>query len=91
MAAVLSAGASGVTLGTRFVAAEESPAHPEYVKALIESKPEDTVITETWLYGWPNAPHRVLKSNIEAAQSFKGDVVARSRFYGLEGWYDSQI
>jgi NAD(P)H-dependent flavin oxidoreductase YrpB (nitropropane dioxygenase family) len=88
LAAVLSAGASGVTMGTRFVAAEESPAHPEYVNALIESKSEDTVITEAFSYGWPNAPHRVLRSSIEAAQSFKGDVVARKKPYGIGEWFD---
>jgi nitronate monooxygenase len=90
MAAALSAGASGVRVGTRFVAAEECPAHPDYVKALIESKAEDTVLTETFSYGWPNAPHRVLRSCVEAAQSFKGDVVGRTKAYGSEEWYAVQ-
>jgi nitronate monooxygenase len=88
MAAVLSAGASGVTVGTMFVAAEESPAHPEYVRALMESGPEDTRVTETWSYGWPNEPHRVLRASIEAARSFKGDIVARLKPYGLDEWYE---
>jgi len=70
--------ASGVTVGTRFVSVEESPAHPEY-EALIESKAEDTMVTETFSVGWPNAPHRVLRSSLEAAQSIKGDVVARKK------------
>ena len=35
LAAVLAAGASGVRVGTRFIAATEAGAHPEYVKALI--------------------------------------------------------
>jgi nitronate monooxygenase len=88
MAAAMNAGASGVTVGTRFVAAEESPAHPEYVKALIESKAEDTMVTEAFSVGWPNAPHRVLRSSLEAAQSFKGDVVAGKKDYGTEEWYE---
>ncbi len=88
MAEALSAGASGVTLGTRFVAAKESPAHPQYVKALIESKSEDTVVTEAFSYLWPNSPHRVLRSSVEAAQAFKGDVVARKKPYGIGEWFD---
>ena len=50
-------------------------AHPEYVKALIAGEPEDTVVTEAFAEGWPNAPHRVLRFCIEEAQNFKGDVV----------------
>ena len=72
MAAVLSAGASGVTMGTRFVAAEESPAHPEYVNALIESKSEDTVVTEVFSFGSPNAPHRVLRLSIRSRAIVQG-------------------
>src|SRR2546421_12253984 len=45
-AAVVGGGASGVRIGTRFIAATEAGAHPEYVKALIASEPEDTVVTE---------------------------------------------
>lgn len=61
LAAVLAARASGVGVGTRFIAATEAGAHPEYVKALIASEPEDTVVTEAFSEGWPNAPHRVLR------------------------------
>jgi NAD(P)H-dependent flavin oxidoreductase YrpB (nitropropane dioxygenase family) len=75
MAAALAAGASGVRVGTRFVAAEESDAHPSYVTKLIGAEPEDTVLTETFSANWPNAPHRVLRSSVEAAQRFSGDVV----------------
>jgi len=79
MAAALAAGASGVRVGTRFVAAEEAEAHPAYTKALIAAEAEDTVVTEAFSEGWPNAPHRVLRSSLEAAQSFKGDVVGQRR------------
>ena len=50
-------------------------AHPEYVKALIAGEPEDTVVTEAFSEGWPNAPHRVLRFCIKEAQNFKGDIV----------------
>jgi NAD(P)H-dependent flavin oxidoreductase YrpB (nitropropane dioxygenase family) len=77
MAACLAMGASAVRVGTRFVAAEECNAHPEYVRALIDARPEDTVITETFSVMWPNAPHRVLRSSVEAARAFEGETVAQ--------------
>lgn len=86
VAAVLAMGASGVRVGTRFVVAREAHAHPEYQKALIKSEAEDTVFTETFSEGWPNAPHRVLRSSMEAAQAFKENVVGhiKSRVDGKE-------
>jgi nitronate monooxygenase len=84
MAAVLAAGAAGVRVGTRFVAAEEAGAHPAYVQALIDAEPEDTVYTETFSANWPDAPHRVLRASQEAAEAFQGDVVGQ-RFSRAEG------
>jgi len=74
VAAVLAAGAAGVRVGTRFVAAEEAGAHPTYVQALIAAEAKDTVYTEAFSVGWP-APHRVLRSCIEAAEAYQGEVV----------------
>ena len=34
------------------------------------------MITETFSANWPNAPHRVLRSCVEAAKSFEGEIVA---------------
>jgi NAD(P)H-dependent flavin oxidoreductase YrpB (nitropropane dioxygenase family) len=79
MAAALAAGASGVRVGTRFIVAEEAEAHPQYQKALIHAEPEDTVVTEVFSENWPNAPHRVLRSSVEAAQAFKGGIVGQRR------------
>lgn len=75
MAAALAAGASAVRVGTRFVATRESGAHPVYVEALVKAKPSDTVITEAFSGMWPDAPHRVLRSCIAAAEAYEGDVV----------------
>jgi nitronate monooxygenase len=75
LAAVLAAGADGARIGTCFVAAEEAEAHPRYVEALIASRPEDTVRSDTFALDYPGAPHRALRSSIEAAQAFQGDVV----------------
>lgn len=66
MAAALIAGADAVRIGTRFVAAAESIAHPVYVEALIASRAEDTVITTAFGDGWSDAPHRVLQSCLDA-------------------------
>jgi NAD(P)H-dependent flavin oxidoreductase YrpB (nitropropane dioxygenase family) len=75
MAAALAAGADGVRVGTRFVAAAEAGAHPAYVNALIAATAEDTVYTEAFSVGWPDAPHRVLRSAVAAAQAFQGEIV----------------
>jgi len=75
MAAALAAGADGVRVGTRFVAATEAAAHPEYVAALVASQAEDTTYTTAFSRGFPDAPHRVLRSCIAAAEAFQGDTV----------------
>ena len=79
MATALAAGADGVRVGTRFVAAAEAAAHPEYVAALIAAEAQDTAYTEAFSVGWPDAPHRVLRSSIAAAEALEGDVVGETR------------
>lgn len=76
MAAALAAGADGVRVGTRFVGSLEAGAHPEYVDALIAARAQDSVYTELFSVGWPDAPHRVLRASINAVNAFQGDVVA---------------
>jgi NAD(P)H-dependent flavin oxidoreductase YrpB (nitropropane dioxygenase family) len=75
LAAVLAAGADGARMGTRFVAAKEAGAHPTYVRALIQAEAQDTVYTDAFSFGWPDAPHRCLRSCVEAASAFEGDIV----------------
>ena len=71
VAAVLFAGAAGARVGTRFIAAEESNAHPEYVRALIAARAEDAVETTRFEVDCPMCPsqHRVLRSALEAAEA----------------------
>jgi nitronate monooxygenase len=69
VASALDSAASAVRIGTRFLAATESGAHPAYVDALIKATAEDTVITEEFAVGWPNAPARVLRASLKAARS----------------------
>jgi len=73
LAAVLAAGAAGARLGTRFVASRESAAHRDYIAALLGARAEDTCLTEAYSAGWPHAPHRVLRSAIDAASALESD------------------
>ncbi|MCI4352605.1 MAG: nitronate monooxygenase [Thermoplasmata archaeon] len=75
MAAALAAGAAGVRVGTRFVAADESEAHPRYVDRLIAASAGDTVLTEAFSTNWPHAPHRVLRGCVEFMQKSSKEVV----------------
>lgn len=62
MVAALALGAEGVVLGTRFLATPEAAAHPVYKEKVIEATEEDTVRTTLFGHGWPNAPHRALRT-----------------------------
>ncbi|MGH0035688.1 MAG: NAD(P)H-dependent flavin oxidoreductase [Myxococcota bacterium] len=79
LAAVLACGASAARVGTRFVAAAESGAHPAYVKALLEASAADTCLTEAFSVMWPDAPHRVLRSAVTAAEALGEEVVGEAR------------
>ena len=63
IARAIGLGAQGVSLGTRFVATDESRAHPEYKRRIVQSVAKDTVYTED-LYdiSWPGAPTRTLRN-----------------------------
>ncbi|XP_019425873.1 PREDICTED: uncharacterized protein LOC109334511 [Lupinus angustifolius] len=59
--AALALGARGVCLGTRFVATNESYAHPSYKRKLVEMA--ETEYTNVFGRArWPGAPHRVLQT-----------------------------
>ncbi len=67
--AALDAGAVAAVAGTRFLASDESGAHPEYKRRLVAGG--ETVLTELFGVSWPNAPHRVLHN--EATRRWLGD------------------
>ena len=58
----LLAGASGVLVGTRFIATREAQAHDEYKAALSRAKASDTVLSICFQDGWPNAAGRTLRN-----------------------------
>jgi NAD(P)H-dependent flavin oxidoreductase YrpB (nitropropane dioxygenase family) len=60
--AALALGAEGAVLGTRFLATPEAAAHPIYKQKVIDTTEEGTVRTTLFGYGWPNAPHRAIRT-----------------------------
>ena len=64
--ASLALGADGVLLGTRFLAANESPIHPKLKQAIVESDGHDTVLTEiadiARGHVWPGAMARAKRN-----------------------------
>ncbi len=79
LAAVLACGCGAARIGTRFVAATESGAHPAYVQALLGASAADTCLTDTFSVLWPEAPHRVLRSAIRAAKALTDEVIGEVR------------
>lgn len=79
LAAALSLGADGVSVGTRFVATVECEAHPDYKQRLLEASETDTVYGEVFHVGWPQAPHRVLKNALTNGATPPAGPIARIR------------
>jgi NAD(P)H-dependent flavin oxidoreductase YrpB (nitropropane dioxygenase family) len=83
--AARAAGAAGVRVGTRFIVAEESDAHPAWVAAVIAAQPGDAVVSDLFNAGMPEpGPHRVLRSSIDAAHALDGDEAGTLRLLGAE-------
>jgi len=68
VAELMRRGASGVRVGTLFLATPECDTHPAYLRRLLEATGDDTVLTTHYDEGWPDAPHRVLRASLEAAE-----------------------
>ncbi len=64
LAAVLALGADGAAFGTRFVASVQSAAHRKYKERLVGAQATQTVHTTLFDIGWPDAPHRVLRTGL---------------------------
>lgn len=63
LAAALALGASGVWIGTRFLASREAVVHPVYQKRVVEGAETGTVYSRLFDGGWPDAPHRTLRNS----------------------------
>jgi nitronate monooxygenase len=85
VAAAIAAGADGVRVGTRFIAAQESDAHPAWIEALLAADATDAVVTRKFNVGLPpTGPSRVLRSSIEAAQMLRHEQAGIVRLAGAE-------
>lgn len=62
LVAALALGAQAVVIGTRLIATPEAKAHPAYKEKVLSATEEQTVRTTLFGYGWPNAPHRTLRT-----------------------------
>ncbi len=66
LAAALALGADGVLIGTRFLATDESPLHPNFKQAIVRSDGHDTAMTEIPDIAsgtvWPGAMARTLRN-----------------------------
>jgi NAD(P)H-dependent flavin oxidoreductase YrpB (nitropropane dioxygenase family) len=62
LVAALALGAEAVAIGTLFLATKESNAHPIYKQKVLAATEKDTVRTTLFGRGWPNAPHRTLRT-----------------------------
>jgi nitronate monooxygenase len=60
---LLKKGASGVMFGTLFVASEESRAHPEYKRRLVDASDSERSLTVCFDGGWTGAMHGVLRNS----------------------------
>jgi NAD(P)H-dependent flavin oxidoreductase YrpB (nitropropane dioxygenase family) len=75
--AVLAAAAAGARVGTRFLGAREADVHPTYRQALIAAGAADTELTDTFSTWW-DAPHRVLRGCIEAANAATDELIGET-------------
>lgn len=70
LAAALALGAQGALLGTRFLATEESPLHPNFKQAILDSDGHDTVLTSMLDVArgrvWPGAMARMRRNALVA-------------------------
>jgi len=83
LAAALALGADGVLLGTRFLATKESPLHPNFKQAIIDSDGHDTVLTTVpdVIAGstWPGALSRTQWNALLAEWSGRENELRRNR------------
>lgn len=63
IAAVLTLGAAGAWLGTRFVGTQEACVHDRYRERVVDAEETDTAYSTLFDRGWPDVPHRVLEND----------------------------
>ena len=66
-------------MGTRFLASEEARVHPGYRDAVLRASETDTVYSQLFDIGWPDAPHRTFRNTTVAAWEEAGRPAGGSR------------
>ena len=79
IARALAAGASAVSLGTRYLVTPEARVVPEYKRRVLAAKAADTVLTQLYDVGWPDANHRVLRNGVYREWEAAGEPRSGSR------------
>ncbi|HJP36392.1 MAG TPA: nitronate monooxygenase [Gammaproteobacteria bacterium] len=62
IARALQLGASAASMGTRFVATTEATVRDDYKNRITAAASKNTVFTQLFDIGWPNATHRVIRN-----------------------------
>ena len=75
LAAVMAAGAAGARIGTALVASDEADFHVDYKRAVVAASSADAVYSDVFAAFWPDAPHRVLRSAIDAVEALDAPTV----------------
>jgi enoyl-[acyl-carrier protein] reductase II len=91
IAAYLNMGAAGVQLGTRFVCASESIAHPNFKRAFIQASARDAVASVQIDPRLPVIPVRALKNEATAAFTAKQREVAEALDAGDIDMHEAQM
>ena len=88
IAAVLTLGAAGAWIGTRFLATEEARVHRLYQQQILDANETETVYSTLFDEGWPEVPHRVIENTTvsdwtaagkpESQRPGEGDIVAET-------------
>ncbi|WP_394746773.1 NAD(P)H-dependent flavin oxidoreductase [Spongiimicrobium salis] len=80
LVAALALGASGISMGTRFLMSKEAQIEEEYANLIAAATEEDTIYAKDLFHiGWENAPHRVLRNSTVKAWEHQGRPVIGER------------
>ena len=80
LAAALMLGASGVWIGTRFLASTEATIHETYQRSVLEASEDQTGwYRDLYDVGWPDAPHRTLSNSTSRIWESAGSPTAGVR------------
>jgi NAD(P)H-dependent flavin oxidoreductase YrpB (nitropropane dioxygenase family) len=89
LAAALALGADGVLLGTRFLASQESPLHPNFKQAIVDSDGHDTLLSEIPDIAagvvWPGAMSRSRRNRFIERWAGREWALRRGRAEALAG------